>query len=371
MDFTLGEEQVMLQDSVRRYAERDCELETRRALIAKGGFDAKRWSAIAELGWLAAGLSEERGGFGGGLVDEAVLLEEIGRGIVPEPVLACGLLPARLLVGRDDLLSSLLSGEIVYAIAHGEADARGRALWVDARAERSATGYRLSGRKTRVLGGAAARRFLVSARLSGKADASEGLGLFLVERGSAGLRVRDYRLVDGTPACDLEFDALELEGSALLDANASGAFIGMLEAGAIGACAEMVGAMEQAIWIARDYLRTRKQFGVVIGSFQSLQHRMADCHMALEQARSMLYRALSFTDGDADARSIAISATKAQVGRSAQFVAAQTVQLHGGIGVTDEYVIGHYFKRLLVLEAAYGSSAFHLGEVARSLRVAA
>lgn len=361
----------MLQDSVRRYAERDCELETRRALIAKGGFDLKRWSAIAEMGWLAAGLPEAQGGFGGGLLDEAVLLEEVGRGIVPEPVLASGLLPARLLAGHEALLGPLLSGDIVHAIAHGEAEARGRALWVETRAERSATRYRLSGRKTRVLGGSAAQRFLVSARLDGEVDACEGLGLFLVERGSAGLRVRDYRLVDGTPACDLEFDALELEGTALLDPQAGPALVGMLEAGVVGSCAEMVGAMEQAIWIARDYLRTRKQFGVVIGSFQALQHRMADCYMALEQARSMLYRALSFIDGDAEARAVAISAAKAQVGRSAQFVAAQTVQLHGGIGVTDEYVIGHYFKRLLVLEAAYGNSAFHLGEVARSLRDAA
>lgn len=371
MDFTLGEEQTMLQDSVRRYAERDCELETRRALIARGGFDAKRWSAIAEMGWLAAGLTEEQGGFGGGLLDEAVLLEEIGRGIVPEPVLASGLLPARLLARYEDSLASLLSGEVVYAVAHGEADARGRALWVETQAERSPAGYRLDGRKTRVLGGSAAQRFLVSARFDGMADAGDGLGLFVVERGHAGLRVHDYRLVDGTPACDLEFDALELESAALLDNQAGPALIGMLEAGVVGSCAEMVGAMEQAIWIARDYLRTRKQFGVVIGSFQALQHRMADCYMALEQARSMLYRALSFIDGDADARAIAISAAKAQVGRSAQFVAAQTVQLHGGIGVTDEYVIGHYFKRLLVLEAVYGNSAFHLGVVARSLREAA
>jgi alkylation response protein AidB-like acyl-CoA dehydrogenase len=371
VDFTLSEEQTMLQDSVRRYAERDCELETRRALIAKGGFDAKRWSAIAEMGWLAAGLSEQHGGFGGGLLDEAVLLEEVGRGLVPEPLRDCGLLPARLLAAHEDLLAPLLAGEVVYAIAHGEEAARGRASWVEARAERSAGNYRLGGRKTRVLGGAAAQRFLVSARLAGDADATEGLGLFLVERGSAGLNVRDYRLVDGTPACDLEFDALELPPSALLDAEAGAAIAGLMQDAAVGACAETVGAMEQAIWIARDYLRTRKQFGVVIGSFQALQHRMADCHMALEQARSMLYRALSFVDGDASARAVAISAAKAQVGRSAQFVAAQTVQLHGGIGVTDEYIIGHYFKRLLVLEASYGNSAFHLGEVARSLREAA
>jgi alkylation response protein AidB-like acyl-CoA dehydrogenase len=380
MDFALTEEQTMLRDSLRRYVDREYAFESRRALLGSaGGFSRAHWNTYAEMGWLGVGITEAAGGFGGDLSDTAIVLEEFGRGLVVEPYVACHVLPSRLLMSSGDaraaaLTEAMISGETLYAVAHNEVAARGRVLWVETQATAVADGYSLSGSKLQVLAAPAADRFLVSARSSGASDSAHGISLFLVPRDTPGLALREYRLVDGSLAADLSFDRVQLPADALLgDYEAAADAIDRAYSAAIVACcAEMVGAMEQALWITRDYLRTRKQFGVAIGSFQALQHRMADMYMALEQARSMLFRGLAHAEvADAEVRREAVSAAKAQVGRSAQYVAAQAVQLHGGIGLTNEYSIGHYFKRLLVLEAAYGSSAFHIGRVAQILRSAA
>ncbi|MDB5972462.1 MAG: acyl-CoA dehydrogenase [Hydrocarboniphaga sp.] len=374
MDFALTEEQSMLRDSLRRYVEKEYAFEARRQLIEQaGGFRRAHWNAYAEMGWLGIGLPEASGGFGGDLSDSAILLEEFGRGLVVEPYAASHIQASRLLLHSGDaraaeLIEALIAGSTLYAVAHNEPGARGRSLWVETRAAATGGGSRISGTKTQVLAAPSADRFLVSAR------SEQGLSLFLIDRDTPGMSLREYRLVDGSQAADLSFDQLLLPESALLGAagKADSAIDLAISAATIACCAEMVGAMEQALWITRDYLRTRKQFGVAIGSFQALQHRMADMYIALEQARSMLYRGLAYAeDGDAIRRRGAVSASKAQVGRSAQYIAAQAVQLHGGIGLTNEYCIGHYFKRLLVLEAAYGSSAYHVGVVAQQLRDAA
>lgn len=380
MDFALTEEQTMLRDSLRRYVDKEYAFEARRTLLKQaGGFSRAHWNAYADMGWLGVGLAEEFGGYGGDLADTAIVLEEFGRGLVIEPYVAANVYAARLLQYSGDarasaLIESLISGETFYAVAHAESAARGRSLWVETRASAVDGGYVLSGAKVQVLAAGVADRLLISARSSGAADSEHGLELFLVARDTPGLRLHEYRLVDGSLAADLQFDDLHLPADARIGAvgTAGDAIDRALSAATIACCAEMLGAMEQALWITRDYLRTRKQFGVAIGSFQALQHRMADMYMALEQARSMLYRGLAYAeDTDAATRRAAVSASKAQVGKSAQLIAAQAVQLHGGIGLTEEYSIGHYFKRLLVLESRYGSSHFHIGRFAQSLRDAA
>lgn len=372
MNFELDEDQNLLRDSVRRWTEKEYGFEQRRAMVEAGGFAPERWREFADMGWLAVGLPEAQGGYGG-LIETALVAEELGRSLVLEPYLACAALPGRLLsdLAGDDaeaLLAPLLSGEALYAVAHAEAAARGRSAWVGTQARRVASGYRLDGEKCAVVGAADADRFLLTARLDGAAGDEAGIGLFLVERGTPGVSVRDYRLVDGSRAADLQLDAVALPATACLGESVFEALDRALCALTVCCSAEMLGAMDQALWITRDYLNTRKQFGVLIGSFQVLQHRMADMYIALEQARSILYRGLAYAESeDAGQRRAAVSETKAQLGRCAQFVAAQAVQLHGGVGVTEEYSIGHYFKRLLVLEATYGSSAYHYGRLAGSL----
>lgn len=373
MNFELSDDQSMLRDSVRRWIDSEYDFEHRQQLLREGGFSRKHWQDFADMGWLGVGLPETHGGLGGGLVDAAIVLEELGRGLVVEPYLASALLPALLLLDaapeaqRVPALQALVAGETLWAVAHGEAAARGDDNKISTRADADGSGYRLSGCKTLVHAGAAADRYLVSARL-----ADGRLGLFALSRGQQGTTLREYRLVDGSAAAELRLDAVSVAADVVLSLDACAVLARSTAAVTVCACAEMVGAMERALWMTRDYLQTRKQFGVAIGTFQALQHRMADMYVALEQARSIQLRGLAALQEQDDARLLdAASAAKAQVGKCAQFVSAQAIQLHGGIGVTDEYPIGHYFKRLLVLEAMYGNVAFHIGRLARKLRAAA
>lgn len=378
MNFALSEEQAMLRDSVRRYVGNEYGFEARRALLARdGGFSRAQWKTFADMGWLGIGLDEACGGYGGGLIENALVAEEFGRGLVVEPY-GDAVLAARLLQAATDAdaaahLAALIAGDTVYAVAHAEAAARGREGWVETRARSGGPGYVLSGAKASVAAAPGADVFVVSARLDGAPDAEAGLGLFAVPATAPGLTLRAVRRIDGALAADLLLDDVALARSALLlDGRDAGvALERALAAATLCGCAAMVGAMEQALWITRDYLRTRKQFGVAIGSFQALQHRMADMYIALEQARAHLHRGMAFAEhDDAAIRRDAVSAAKALIGRSARYVAAQAVQLHGGIGVTDECSIGHYFKHLTVLEASYGNSDFHLARIAAALRAA-
>ncbi len=373
MNFELSEDQTLLRDSVRRWVENEYTFETRQHRIKReGGFSRAHWQAFAEMGWLGVSLPEQYGGLGGAMVDAALVLEELGRGLVAESYLNNAVLPAQLLLlaapeaQRDALLEQLVSGECLWAVAHAEVAARGSRDAVQTTAVAEGDGYRLNGGKTLVHAAAQADRLLLTARLD-----SGALALFQLPRETAGLRIREYPLVDGATAADLELTQLHLPASALISPDVADALDAALAAAMVCVCAEMIGGMEHALWTTRDYLRTRKQFGVAIGSFQVLQHRMADMYIALEQARVMLFRGLAFLDGEATARRDAAAAAKVQVGKCAQFVCAQAIQLHGGIGVTDEYPVGHYFKHLMVLEAQYGNTSFHIGQLAQSLRRAA
>lgn len=374
MNFELDEDQTLLRDSVRRYVQNEYEFEQRRELIEAGGFSRAQWQSYAEMGWLAVGLPETAGGYGG-LIEAALVAEEFGRGLVLEPWVGCALFAGTLLAeaGCEDAVAALVAGEQLHSVAHEEAAARGRNHWVEARADVTAGGYVLNGTKVRVAAATHADAFLISARTAGAHDSAEGISLLHVPRNTPGLQVRAYPLVDGSVAADVVLDGVAVPASALLGSRgaAAASLDRALALATVLTCAQMLGAMDQALWITRDYLNTRKQFGVLIGSFQALQHRMADMYIAVEQARSIVFRGLAHAaDADTARRDAAVSAAKVQAGKCAQFVGAQAIQLHGGVGVTEECSIGHYFKLLLALESAYGNSATHLRRTVAALQAA-
>lgn len=374
MNFELDEMQTMLKDSVARYLEKNYDFETRRRLVHdQGGFSDAHWSTFVAMGWLGASLSEEQGGHGGGAVEAAIIMEEFGRVMVIEPFLAVGVLAAQTLAGIGGdvaigLIRAIVAGDSRVVLAHGEAAARGGIAHVATTAARDGEGWRIHGAKALVLGAPFADRFLVSARTSGAVGDAHGISLFLVPADAEGLTILPFRLADGTRAAELVLENVWAGADAILG-EIDGAWQALDRAHAhaiVAVCAEAVGAMDHALWLTRDYIRTRKQFGVPIGSFQALQHRMADMLIELELCRSTLYRALANIDADPGTRAHAASVAKVQMGKSAKFVGGQAIQLHGGIGVTEEYAIGHYFKRLTLLDNLFGPVQAHLSVIAET-----
>lgn len=364
MDFSLTEEQAALKDSARRLCERDYGFERRRhQLRGPDGFSRDLWKTFADLGWLGAGLSEDDFGYGGGAVETALLQEAFGRVLVVEPYLSCAIIAARALVAlaeparKEALLSALVAGEALVALAHNETGLRGDDAAVTTRAEQSPEGWRLNGRKAFVLGAPSADILLVSARTP------TGVTLFEVPADADGLEVIAYHAVDGRRVADLVLTDLALADAARIGPE-GGALAGIelaIDHGVIGLMAECVGAMDAALWLTRDYLSTRKQFGVTLNTFQALQHRMADMLVETELARSMLLRGIAaLSDPDPEARRAGVSAAKVQIAEAAVKVTGEAIQMHGGIGVTEEYVVGHFYKRAVLARGLFGSTDLHL-----------
>jgi alkylation response protein AidB-like acyl-CoA dehydrogenase len=364
MDFSLTEEQAALKESARRLCERDYGFEARRhQLRGVDGFSRDLWKTFADLGWLGAGLSEDDFGYGGGAVETALLQEEFGRVLVVEPYLSCAIIAARAIVAlgdpaqRETLLSALVGGETLIALAHNEAGLRGDDAAVTTRAERAGDGWRLNGRKAFVLGGPSADILLVSARTPG------GVTLFEVPANATGLEIIAYHAVDGRRVADIVLSDVALSDAARIGPE-GGALAGIelaVDHGVIGLSAECVGAMDAALWITRDYLSTRKQFGVTLNTFQALQHRMADMLVETELARSMLLRGIAaLSDPEPEARRAGVSAAKVQIAEAAVKVTGEAIQMHGGIGVTEEYVVGHFYKRAVLARGLFGSIDLHL-----------
>lgn len=374
MDFQLSDEQLMIQESVRRFCASDYDFEQRRALqVSAEGFSRGHWRTFAELGWLGIGLPETVGGFGGSAVDEAVVMEEFGRALVLEPYLSCAIYAAQAVLaaaGAEQaaaLLEPMIAGERLLALAHNEAAARGRVAWVETTATPAGAGYELNGCKTQVLGGPGADTLIVSARSGGAAGERAGISLFALDAASAGVERRAYRLIDGTRVADIALRGVRVGADSLLGVP-GGAFAALdfaTNRAVLALCAEALGGMERALWMTRDYLKTRKQYGVSLNTFQALQHRMADMLVELELTRSMLCQGFAAqTQADPELRRKGISALKVQIGRSGHFLGGNAVQLHGGIGVTDEYIIGHIFKRLTTAGLLFGNTDFHLQQFA-------
>jgi alkylation response protein AidB-like acyl-CoA dehydrogenase len=379
LDFTLTEEQSMLVDSVQRFVQQEYDFDTRQATVRdRAGFDRAHWKQFADMGWLGLALPDAVGGLDGSAVDTALVMQELGRGLVVEPYLAVAVLAAQVInAGASDahkqaLLPALIGGESLLVLAHGEPDAADALAHVALRAEPDGDGgHRLYGRKSQVLGGPVADQLIVSARTGGVAGDEYGISLFLLDANASGVTRSDYRLIDGSGVSDFAFDGARAGPRGPIGALNGG--FAALDHGfchaTVALCAEAIGAMEKVIWTTRDYLLMRKQFGAAIGSFQALQHRMADMVCETEQSRAMLYRALAYLDApDPAQRRHAVAAAKAQAGRSGKFVGGQGIQLHGGIGMTDEYCIGHYFKRLTVIDTLFGHQQSHLREMAKRYR---
>lgn len=370
MDFTLTETQRMLAETTDRLVRERYGFEDRKKIIAgPDGFSRPMWATFAELGLTGLGIAEEHDGLGGSLGDIAVVAETFGRALVVEPFMPTMVLGAGTLgfagsdAQRADILPRVVTGALFLALAHGEPKSRYTLCHVETRAAADGGDHLLTGAKAVVLGGDAADYFLVSARTDGATTDQHGISLFLVPRDAAGLTIRSYPNIDGTRAADLSLDRVRVPASARIGQLGQGLPIvtHAIERAIAYLCAEAVGAMQALNALTLDYLKTRTQFGVPIGSFQVLQHRMVDMEVALEQARSMAILACDRADDQHPReRTRAVSAAKVQIGRSGRLIGQSSVQMHGGIGITDEYAGGHYFKRLTLIDRTFGDADHHL-----------
>jgi pimeloyl-CoA dehydrogenase small subunit len=376
MDFELSDEQKLLKDSVESLLADRYGFEARKGYAQeRDGFSRAMWKQYAELGLLALPFEEKYGGIGGGAVDTMLVMEAFGRALVLDPYLATVVLAGSLLrLGgsgqqRDTYLPKLAGGELTMAFAHSEPQARYALSDVKTTARKDDDGYVLDGAKTLVLHGDSADAFIVSARLGGNQRDTTGLALFIVDAAAGGLTRHGYATTDDQRAAELTLSNVRVPASAALGPprGAYPLIERVIDIAIAAQCAEAVGAMSVMHEMTVDYLKTRKQFGVPIGDFQVLQHRAAEMLVALEQARSMaMLAAITAEDDDAAARRQAISAAKVQICNSGRLIGQQATQLHGGIGMTMEYAVGHYFKRVTAIAATFGDAAHHLDVLARA-----
>jgi alkylation response protein AidB-like acyl-CoA dehydrogenase len=365
MDFDFTDDQVSLRDAVAKWVEKGFDFSRRHQLAKAGGHTRAVYGELAELGLTGLVIPEEDAGMGFGAVEAMVVMEELGRGLVNAPFAAGALVaPSLLAAASTDLqaqwLSRMASGEALVVLAHQERGARYALNKVSTIATAQGGDYTVTGHKSVVPAADEADAFIVPARLSGAADSPAGIGLFLVNKGAAGSTVQAYATQDGGRAGELK---LHHTPATLITADGFEVLQRAIDIGIAAACAEGTGLMERMLAITVEYMNTRKQFGVTLATFQALRHRVADCKMALELGRSMSYYASLKLGEPGPQRRRAISQAKVQLGQSMRFVGQACTQMHGGIGVTDEYISSHYFKRLTMLEMAYGDTMHHLGEV--------
>ena len=376
MDFDLSDEQRLLKDSVERLIGERYTFEQRKRYMAEGeGFSRALWRQYADMGLLGVAFDERHGGSGGGAVETMIVMEAFGRGLTLEPYLATVVLGGGLIrlagseAQRATLLPRIAQGDLLVAWAHSEPHSRYNLADVACSARRDADGWILDGTKSHVLHGDSAHKLIVSARISGGQRDREGIALFLVDADAPGVERRGYPTQDGLRAAKVSLSGVKVASSdALGPPGQALAHIEHVADIALAALAgEAVGAMSAAHETTVDYLKTRKQFGVTIGSFQALQHRAVDMLVELEQARSMaLFATMMVAEPDPVERGKAISAATVQVRHSGRYIGQQAVQLHGGIGMTLEYRIGHYFKRFTAMETLFGDTDHHLAALARA-----
>jgi alkylation response protein AidB-like acyl-CoA dehydrogenase len=368
MDFDFTDDQESLRDAVRRWVDKAFPFERRHGIAKAGGATRSVYGELAGLGLAGLAVTEAHGGLGFGPVEAMVVCEELGRGLVNAPYVHAALVAPALLAAAPDAVQAawlprMAAAEALVVLAHQERGARYFLHHVATEAEARGDGYVLSGAKSVVPAGDEADAFVVPARLQ-LDDSHHPTALFLVARGAPGLVVRGYPTQDGARAAELTLHATP---AALIAVDGAGLLERAVDIGIAGVCAEAVGAMDRLVALTVEYMNTRKQFGVPIASFQALRHRIADVKMQLELARSMSYYASLKLGEPPEKRRRALAQAKVQLGQSMRFVGQQCVQLHGGIGVTDEYAGSHYFKRLTVIEMTFGDTLHHLGEVSRHM----
>ncbi|MDR3482796.1 MAG: acyl-CoA dehydrogenase family protein [Burkholderiaceae bacterium] len=366
MDFNITQEQQQFSDALRRWVAKDYSFEERARIVkSEQGISDQAWATLAELGMTALPVPEEQGGFNGSAIDMMVVMQELGRGLVIEPYFATVLAVEFLKRsgGHEALLEQVAGGELKLACALGERQARHELFNLTTTAKGDGQGYTLNGKKTVVVHGAQADSLIVSARSSGAQRDTDGISLFIVPADTPGVTRHDYRTIDCQRAADIDFVDVKLPASALLGELGKGWEVldAVSDYGVTLLCAEAVGAMDALSAATLEYLKTRQQFGVPIGKFQALQHRMAEMYMHLEQARSMAtLAAVKVASSDAGERRRTVSAAKVKIGQAMKFVGQQAIQMHGGMGVTNELPAAHHFKRLTIIETLLGDTDHHL-----------
>ena len=378
MNFEFSDEQRQLHEAVERYLGEQYSFDRYQSIKrSAAGWDREIWRGLADLGVLAITVPAAQGGLGFGPLETLAMMGDCGRSLLLEPVLSSAVIATAVLRAFADeapageLLAALATGEKIAALAHFESDSRFESRWVTTRARRAGEGFRLDGHKGVVMHAGAADILLVTARTAGEAGDAEGVSVFLVPRAAPGLVLDEYPIVDGQRAADVYLQGVEVplasrlgrEGAALAAVEAA------LDIGLAALCADAVGVMQALLDATVEYVHVRQQFGQPIGRFQALQHRIADMLIHLEQARSMSYlAALRCTAEDVGERRRALSAAKAVIGQSSRFVGQQSVQLHGGMGMTDELKVSHWFKRLTAVQLMFGDSDTHLQRYAALTR---
>ena len=369
MDFTFNEEQTLIQDQVDQFVLKEYDWETRQSLSnSELGFGQENWQKFAALGWLGISVSEDSGGFGGSAIESMLIMEAFGKGLVVEPfletmIMSGGLIDAH---GSDQQKASILepaiSGEMHLALAYAEPQSRFNLSDVVTEAKSEGDNFVLNGYKSVVMNGPSANKILVSARTSGSQLEENGLTLFIVDADSNGLNKTNYKTVDGRRASDISLENVTVSKDDVIGSVDSGFEIldSAIDKAILAISAEAVGAMEVLYKATVEYTKTREQFGTAIGKFQVLQHRMVDMFMEYEQCKSLLYMATMKQEEGAEDAKKAISGLKYQVGKAGKFIGQQAVQLHGGMGVTDELNVGHYFKRLTTIGTIFGNTDYHL-----------
>jgi alkylation response protein AidB-like acyl-CoA dehydrogenase len=370
MDFSLNEEQQLLKDSVDRFVRENYELAKRRTIVAsEEGFSRGHWATMAELGWLGAALPEEYGGIGGGPVETMIIMEGFGRGLVVEPYLASVVLGGGLLLAgandatKGELLPRLIEGKLQLAFAFAEPQARFDLFDVETSATKNGGGYVLNGRKGVAIHGGSADRIVVSARTAGAAREKDGITLFLVDGDAPGVSRRSYATIDGLRAAEVTLENVAVPASAVIGEVDDGLPLidDAARRGIAAVAAEAVGIMDTMQTLTNDYLKTREQFGRPLAKFQALQHRMVDILIACEESRSaMLVATLRLDAPDAVLRDKAVASAKVKLGQHGRFIGENCIQLHGGMGMTDEMHITHYFKRLAMIDVMFGDHTHHL-----------
>lgn len=369
MDFNFTEEQNMIRDSLARLIREQYDFETRMGVVkSESGWRPEMWAQLAELGLFMAPFSEEDGGLGGGPIDAMIVMEEFGKGLVVEPfipsvVCAGGFLKhAGSAAQKEEHLMAIMGGESTFAFAYAEPRGRYNLADLETTAKKDGSGYVLNGHKAVVIGAPWADKFVVTARTSGNRRDRGGVSVFIVDKSASGVSTRDYPTIDGRRASEVYFDQVSLGAEAVIGEIDNGLdLVELVTDEAIAAtCAEAVGAMGVAHKMTVEYSRQRKQFGIPIGKFQVLQHRMVDMFMEHEQSISMTYMATLNLDEDPVARMKAASAAKLRIGQAGRFVGQEAIQIHGGMGMTDELAVGHYFKRLSMIESEFGNMDHHM-----------
>ena len=369
MDFTFNEEQSLIQDQVDQFIQKEYDWETRQSLSNSDlGFGQDNWQKFAELGWLGISVSEDSGGFGGSAIESMLIMEAFGKGLVVEPFLETMIMSGGIIDDhgsveqKSALLEPAIAGDMQLALAYAEPQSRFNLSDVVTEAKAEGENFILNGYKSVVMNGPSANKIIVSARTSGSQLDENGITLFVIDADTSGLNKTNYKTVDGRRASDLTIENLSVSQDDIIGELDAGFKIldSAIDKAILAISAEAVGAMEVLYKATVEYAKTREQFGTAIGKFQVLQHRMVDMFMEYEQCKSLLYMAtMKHEEGAVDSKK-AISGLKYQVGKAGKFIGQQAVQLHGGMGVTDELNVGHYFKRLTTVGTIFGNTDYHL-----------